>query len=176
MTSSSSSDDSAPYVMLLTSDGAGLTGFPATLLPNAQVLVRNLPVEHLTGIGSGEIIIIPSPNSDLPVQRVRATGTLAQLTNENSPTAFAVITLSRPVADVPLPDSASTREALEALRDRFDGDLAAGLQAEGMTATLLPVDAQRVASTARVVCTEPLVRVGPLRDFSLCDILPVHCG
>ena len=171
----SSNGDSTPYVLLLTNDKAGLTGFPASLLHNGRVLVRDLPVERLGGICPGEILVIPSPDSGLPVQRLRATGTRAQVASKDSPTAVAVITLSSPVADVALPESASTKEALEALKDRYDGDLAAGLQAEGMKVELLPVDNVNCFPADRVDCTEAVVHVTPLGDFTLCDWLGIFC-
>jgi len=165
----------AAYVLLLTNDEAGLTGFPGTLLPNGRVLVRDLPFERLRGICPGEIVVIPSIDSDLRVRRVRAIGTRAQRATEDSPTVLAVIRLAHRVADVPLPDSVSTREALDALRERFDGDIGAGLAAAGMSATLVAPGDESAARIRRVECADPLVHVGPLNDLSLCDWLGIFC-
>ena len=171
----SNGDGSVPYVLLLTNDEAGLTGFPASVLGNTRILVRDLPVERLRGICSGEVLFIPSPESGRPVQRFRAIGTRAQVTSDKSPTALAVITLSSPIGEVSLPESASTPEALEDLKNRFDGHLAAGLDAAGVKIELLPVDRVSFLPADRVKCTEPVVHVGLLQSFSLCDWLGIGC-
>jgi hypothetical protein len=172
---SSNGETAVRYVLLLTNDESGLTGFPATLLPNGRVLVRDLPVEHLKGICPGEVVIIPAVDSTLPVQRVRPVSTRAQRTTEKSPTVVAVITLARAVADVPLPDSESTSALLDGLSERFDGDLVAGLQSVGSTAVLTPLGAEFVAQDAGAECTEPVVIVGMLNTLTICDVLGIFC-
>lgn len=145
------------------------------MLPNGRVLVRDLPFERLRGICPGEIVVIPSVDSGFPVQRVRAIATRAQRARNDSPTVLAVIRLARRVADIPLPESVSTREALVALTARFDGDVAAGLEAAGMRATLFAAEPEDLVRAPIVECADPLVEVGPISSLSLCDWLGIFC-
>jgi len=172
--------ESVPYVLLLTNDADGLTGFPGTLLPNGRLLVRSLPVERLDGICPGEVVVIPPPGSQEPVQRVRPTGTRARRSSERAPTVTAVITLSRPVAHIPIPEEAATPAAFDKLMSENDGDIVAALGAAGMKITSLrSADAARGADArqrdAGATCTAPEVQIGLEASMSLCDWLGIFC-
>ena len=62
--------DFNPYVLLLTNDDAGLTGFRGDLLPNDRVLIKDLPVERLDGICPGEVLVIPLRSPAFPGQGI----------------------------------------------------------------------------------------------------------
>ncbi|WP_146135309.1 hypothetical protein [Antricoccus suffuscus] len=167
-------DDSC-YAMLLTKDEAGLTGFPATLLPGNRILVRDLPFERLDGICPGEVSVLPPPGSDLPVRRAQPTGTFAHRATEDAPTVTAIITLATPVADVRVPDHLTTEKHFEDLISRFDGDLHAGLAAEGMRTALLTDERVLTKAPRKITCTPPQVVVGMKYRWSLCSWLGIFC-
>ena len=162
--------DFNPYVLLLTNDDAGLTGFRGDLLPNDRVLIKDLPAERLDGICPGEVLIIPPPGSSGEVLRVRPTGTTAFREAEDSPTVIAVVSLAFPVANIPLPD-ALTKTGFHDLVVEHGGDVVAGLRAGGVTRTALTADqvaltADRVAQSGNAgdgpsQCTPPVIVTRP---------------
>ncbi len=167
--------DASCYAMLLTKDEAGLTGFPATLLPGNRILVRDLPFERLDGICPGEVSVLPPPGSDLPVRRAQPTGTFAHRATENAPTVTAIITLATSVADVRVPEHLTTEKQFEDLISRFDGDLHAGLAAEGMRTALLTEERVVAKAPRKITCTPPQIVVGAKYRWSLCSWLGIFC-
>jgi len=162
--------DFDPYVLLLTNDDAGLTGFRGDLLPNNRVLIKGLPAERLDGICPGEVLVIPPLGSSGAVLRVRPTGTKAFREADDSPTVIAVVSLASPVANIPLPD-ALTEKGFHDLVVEHGGDVVAGLRAGGVTRTALTPDqlaliADRVAVSGNAgdepnQCTPPDIITRP---------------
>ena len=158
--------DFNPYVLLLTNDDAGLTGFRGDLLPNDRVLIKDLPVERLDGICPGEVLVIPPPGSSGGVLRVRPTGTKAFRETADSPTVVAVVILASPVAHIPLPDTL-TAPAFQDLVAERGGDVIAALRDGGVTCTALT--AEQLAKSRKAQhqpdrCTPPKITVvGPGR-------------
>ncbi len=167
-------DDSC-YALLLTKDEAGLTGFPATLLPGNRIFVRDLPFERLDGICPGEVSVLPPPGSDLPVRRAQPTGTFAHRATKDAPTVTAIITLSTSVADVRVPEHLTSEKHFEELISRFDGDLHAGLAAEGMRTGLLTDERVLAKTSPKITCTPPEIMVGGQYRWSLCSWLGIFC-
>ena len=171
--------DNSCYALLLTNDEAGLTGFPATLLPGNRILVRDLPFERLDGICPGEVSVLPPPGSDLPVRRTQPTGTFAHRSTKDAPTVTAIITLASAVADVRVPDHLTTEKHFEDLIRRYDGDLHAGLAAEGMRTGLLTDERVLTKTTPttkpKITCTPPEIVVGGQLRWSLCSWLGIFC-
>ena len=156
--------DFNPYVLLLTNDDAGLTGFRGDLLPNDRVLIKDLPAERLDGICPGEVLIIPPPGSSGEVLRVRPTGTTAFRETADSPTVIAVVSLAFPVANIPLPD-ALTKTGFHDLVVERGGDVIAALRAGGVTCTALTAAQLARSRKAQIKpdrCTPPEITVvGP---------------
>ena len=166
-------EESAPFVLVLTRDDAGFNGFPAELLPNGRVLINDFPFARLNGICPGEVVVIPE-SASAPIQRVQPIGTRALRVN-GAETVTAVITLEHPVADIPLPESLRTEQALREMITRTNGDIVTGLRSAGMTIRpLAPEAIARRRKAPRPTCTPPVVRDGDgITDagFSLCDWL-----
>lgn len=167
-------DDSC-YALLLTKDKAGLTGFPAALLPGNRILVRDLPFERLDGICPGEVSVLPPPGSDLPIRRAQPTGTFAHRATKDSATVTAIITLATAVADVRVPEHLTSEKHFEDLINRFDGDLHAGLAAEGMRPGLLTDERVLTKRQPKITCTPPEIIVGKQFRWSLCSWLGIFC-
>lgn len=167
--------DDIGYPLLLTNDEAGLSGFAATLLPGDRVFVRDLPFERLDGICAGEVVLIPPPGSDLPVRRARPTGSFAHRVSNDAPTVTAIVTLASPVADVRIPEHLTNEKHFEDLLNRHDGDLHAGLVAEGMRTSLLAADQVLARPPQKIVCTPPQITVGYQLRWSLCSWLGIFC-
>jgi hypothetical protein len=169
-------EQSAPFVLVLTRDDAGVTGFSADLLPNGRVLIKDFPYDRLNGICPGDVVVIPE-SAGAPIQRVRPIGTRALRVNGGD-TVTAVITLEHPVADIPLPESLRTEHALRDMITRTNGDILAGLRSAGMTIRPLAPGAGRRPKGPRPACSPPEVRDGDAitdASFSLCDWLGIFC-
>lgn len=123
------------YVLLLTRDEIGVSGFPGILVPGDQVMVPDLPADRLYGIEAGEIVVIPPPESEQEVLRVRATRTDA-LRVDGAETVTAVIHLAGSVAQVPRGQISTPEAFQELVLNRHPGDLISGLRAVGVTPTL----------------------------------------
>lgn len=169
-------EEAAPFVLVLTRDDAGFNGFPADLLPNGRVLIKDFPFDRLNGICPGEVVVIPESAGE-PIQRVRPIGTRALRVN-GADTVTAVVTLEHPVADIPLPQSLQTEHALLDMITQTNGDILTGLRSAGMTIRALAPEAisARRPRAPRPTCTPPEVRDGDtFASFSLCDWLGIFC-
>jgi|SRR6478672_10631701 hypothetical protein len=171
-------EESAPFVLVLTRDDAGFNGFPADLLPNGRVLIKDFPFDRLGGICPGEVVVIPE-SARQPTQRVRPIGTRA-LRVAGAETVTAVVTLEHPVADIPLPQSLQSEEALRDMITRHNGDILTGLRSAGMTVRPLAPEALAALrpKAPRPTCTPPEVRDGDAvidTSFSICDWLGIFC-
>jgi len=167
--------DDVGYPLLLTKDDAGLTGFPAALLPGNRVLVRDLPADRVGGISAGEVSLIPPPGSDLPVRRARPTGSFVHRTSDDAPTVNAIVTLDSPVADVRIPEHLTDEKHFEDLLSRHDGDLHAGLVAEGMSARPLGAEQPPARASQKLAFTPPEITVDHKLGWSLCSWLGIFC-
>ena len=173
-----SEQESVPFVLVLTRDRAGFNGFPADLLPNGRVLIKDFPFDRLNGICPGEVVVIPESPGE-PIQRVHPVSTRAMQVN-GADTVTAVITLEHPVADIPLPQSLQTEQALRDMITETNGDILTGLRSAGMTIRPLApeVISARRPRAHRPTCTPPEVRDGDAitdASFSLCDWLGIFC-
>jgi hypothetical protein len=171
-------EEFAPFVLVLTRDDAGTNGFPADLLPNGRVLIRDFPFDRLGGICPGEVVVIPE-SARQPIQRVRPIGTRA-LRVHGSETVTAVVTLEHPVADIPLPQSLRSKEALRDMINQNNGDILTGLRSAGMT--IRPLGPEALATlrprSPQPTCTPAEVRDGDAvtdPSFGICDWLGIFC-
>lgn len=156
MTTAHDESSDGIYVILLTRDAAGVTGFPGILLPDDKVAIQNVPQERLPGIEFGEVVVVPPPDSTIPVRRVRpASATWFRDARNDRPTV--VVDLAQSVADVRV--SISHPQLIDQLT-QHEGDIGLALRSAGLVISLRPELDRRDDRAGSYELTQPPGRRG----------------